>query len=1262
MHLLAGDTERIDDGDAAVDLDQSPGDIVILSAADSELAALAAVARGRASETTIRFANLGRLSHPLSVDLYVEKTLSAARLVVVRLMGGHGYWPYGIERLRALARGGGPRLVVVPGEDSWDAHLEAFSTGSTEDARVVWRYLVEGGEENCRRALGFLDHLIGRGERPPPPLVLAHAGCYWPGAGEIGKDELIQRLVPGLPAAAIIFYRALVLGNSTAPIDALIAELADAGLDVLPVFVTSLKDRQSAEFLDDIFAAVPPAIVLNTTSFAVSGLGATHSGTVLDRPGRPVLQVVLAGSSEEAWQESTRGFGPRDLTMNVVLPEVDGRVLTRAVSFKADMPLDAQGRSRGTTYRPVADRVRFVAAQAAAWVRLANKAAKDRRIAIVLSNYPDRDGRLANGVGLDTPESAARIGAAFREGGYEVSGFPASGADLMARLLAGPTNAKGGEGGERLSLADYCRFFDALPEPVRASLTARWGAPKDDPFFEGGAFRLAVHRFGNVVVGIQPARGYGVDPKATYHDPDLVPPHHYLAFYAWLRRAFDTDAMVHLGKHGNLEWLPGKALGLSEICWPEVALGATPLVYPFIVNDPGEGSQAKRRASAVIVDHLMPAMTRAEIHGPLAELETLIDEYYVAAGVDKRRRDYLAGEALALAERHGLDRDLGFSRGEDGEALRALDAHLCELKELQIRDGLHILGASPVDRQRIDTLVAIARVPRSGGRPEDASLHRAIADDLDLDFDPLDCDAASDWRGPRPDELARLSDAPWRSAGDTVERIEVLAANLVGGVCQAKIVTPAKAGVQAVARRVGDLRMDSGLRRNDDRGTRQDWENTQAVLEWIASDLAPALDRSGDREIGSVLTALDGRFVPPGPSGAPTRGRPDVLPTGRNFYSVDVRGVPTAAAWTLGKAAAEALVLRYFQDEGEWPRSIAFSAWATSNMRTGGDDVAQVMALIGAQPVWEKGTGRVTGFRVMSLSELGRPRIDVTMKISGMFRDAFPGQIDLIDSAIRAVADLDENAAANPIADATRRTGDATRIFGAKPGAYGAGMQALIDEGVWDTRKDFANAFVAWGGFAYGAGLQGEAAAERLTERLAATDAVFQAQDNREHDILDSDDYYQFMGGLAATVEILKGTAPRIYHGDHARPEKPVVRALGEEIARVVRGRAANPKWIAGMMRHGYKGAFEMAATVDYLFAFAAMTNAVQNHHFDQLYDAYIADQAVSGFIAEVNAPVLAEMAARFREAIDRGLWAPRLNSAYDRLSALIDARREAAE
>jgi cobaltochelatase CobN len=445
---------------------------------------------------------------------------------------------------------------------------------------------------------------------------------------------------------------------------------------------------------------------------------------------------------------------------------------------------------------------------------------------------------------------------------------------------------------------------------------------------------------------------------------------------------------------------------------------------------------------------------------------------------------------------------------------------------------------------------------------------------------------------------------------------------------------------------------------------------TRAVLDWIREQLAPAINASGDAEIAALLRGLDGRFVKPGPSGAPTRGRPDVLPTGRNFFAVDVRAVPTPSAWRIGRLAAERLVEHHWQETGEWPRAIALSAWGTANMRTGGDDVAQALALIGARPLWDEATGRVTGFAVIPLSELKRPRIDLTLRVSGLFRDAFPTQMDLIDRAIRAVADLDEPDEANPIAAnaraATRaleakgipsvqaRREATSRVFGSKPGAYGAGLQALIDEGGWDTRGDLADAYLSWGGYAYGGGLEGEAARDMFAERLAQTDLVAQAQDNREHDILDSDDYYQFMGGLAATVQTLRGQAPRIAHVDTSRPEAPMARNLSHEISRVVRGRAANPKWIAGVMRHGYKGAFEIAATVDYLFGFAASTDAVGNHHFDQLFAAYLEDVRVRDFMTEANPAALHETAARFDEAIRRGLWAPRSNSARNLIAELL--------
>ena len=735
---------------------------------------------------------------------------------------------------------------------------------------------------------------------------------------------------------------------------------------------------------------------------------------------------------------------------------------------------------------------------------------------------------------------------------------------------------------------------------------------------------------------MQPARGYNIDPLKTYHDAALVPPHGYLAFYAWLRTSLDVHAVVHMGKHGNLEWLPGKALALSAECFPEVALGALPHLYPFIVNDPGEGSQAKRRAQAVIIDHLTPPLTRAESYGPLAELEQLVDEYYDAAGMDPRRLRHLARAILELSRRIGLDRDCGIgdSEGEDA-ALAKLDNYLCELKELQIRDGLHIFGESPRGAQLVDLLVALTRLPRGKGEGGDASLLRALAADLAIGrgFDPLDCALGEPWRGARPRALD--GPEPWRSNGDTVERLERLARALVAGA------SVPEAG----------------------------WARTRAVLQEIEDRLRPALAASGAAELAGLLAGLEGRFVEPGPSGAPTRGRLDVLPTGRNFYSLDSRTVPTPAAWQLGWKSAGLLLERHRQEHGEWPQALALSAWGTSNMRTGGDDIAQALALMGVRPSWDAASRRVTGFEVLPLSILDRPRVDVTLRISGFFRDAFPSQIDLVDSAARAVAALEEPPELNPLAarvekdagalvsqgvdEATARRRAGHRVFGSKPGAYGAGLQALIDERCWEEEGDLARAYLAWGGYAYGAGAEGAAEHRLFERRLAAVDGVVHNQDNREHDLLDSDDYYQFEGGLAAAVRHLSGREPAVYHNDHSRPERPQIRTLGEEVARVVRARVVNPKWIAGVMRHGYKGAFEMAATVDYLFAFAATARAVGDHHFDAVYEAYLADERVRGFLTDNNPAAAREIAERLLEAEARGLWRPRSNSAHPHLAAL---------
>jgi cobaltochelatase CobN len=1237
MHLLVAQKGSLSDGDEAVDLGQSPGDVLFLSAADTELASIAA-ARQMTGGLKWRLASLSDLKHPMSVDTFVARMARHAKLVIVRALGGASYFSYALESLHAASVAHGFKIAALPGDDRPDPGLESLSTLEPAEWERLWGYLIEGGAENARGLVEFAEALITGEERPAPAAPLLKAGLWHPTASNPALADLRKSWRAGAPVATICFYRALVQSGQTAPVAALCEALADAGVNALPVFVSSLKDPVSVGTVEAIFAEAAPDVVINATGFAVSSPGGETKGTVLESTGAPVLQVVFAGGSREAWAGSQQGLTSRDLAMHVALPEVDGRVLSRAVSFKSAARYDEMVEANIVTHAPDPDRVAFVAELAARWARLRRTAPAERRVAIVLANYPNRDGRIANGVGLDTPAGTVEVLRAMEAAGYATGELPADGDALVAALKAGPTNALREEriGGVALALEDYRAFFAGLDASIQSAVTERWGAPEADPFFREGTFRLALLHFGNVVVGIQPARGYNIDPKASYHAPDLVPPHGYLAFYAWLRESVDAHAVIHMGKHGNLEWLPGKALALSRACYPEAVLGPMPHVYPFIVNDPGEGTQAKRRTSAVIIDHLTPPLTRAESYGPLKDLEALVDEYYEASGHDPRRLKLLKGQILDLVRDIGLDQDAGIAPGDDDDlALEKLDAWLCDLKEMQIRDGLHIFGKSPEGGLLTDLTVALARIKR-GDRPGEDSLHRAIARDLGLSgFDPLDCAMAAPWTGVRPDALRAVSDDPWRSNGDTVERIELLAIELVSGR----------------------------------RPVPQAWNATTAVMDEIVDRIRPSIEACGKAEIDGLMTALDGRFVQPGPSGAPTRGRPDVLPTGRNFYSVDSRAVPTPAAWELGQKSAELLIMRHVQDHGEWPTSMALTAWGTSNMRTGGDDIAQALALIGARPVWDPASRRVTGYEIIPLAMMNRPRVDVTLRISGFFRDAFPDQIALFDRAVRAVAALDEDEADNPLAARARaesarliETGmdDAEadrrasfRVFGSKPGAYGAGLQALIDEGGWTDRVDLAEAFVVWGGYAYGAGEEGKPARELFEQRLSTVEAVVQNQDNREHDLLDSDDYYQFEGGMTAAVEAARGSRPAIYHNDHSRPERPVIRSLEEEIARVVRGRAANPKWIEGVKRHGYKGAFEMAATVDYLFAFAATTGAVRDAHFDTVYQAYLMDEETLAFLREKNPDALREMAAKFQEAVERGLWTPKSNSAKFALGEL---------
>jgi len=1237
VHLLAAKSGTIDDGLEPFDLSQTPADLLFISSADSELTAISEAITETNHQTSVRLASLNHLQHPMSVDLHLEKTVSKCKLVIIRVLGGLGYWQYGVEQYSSVLRENNIPIAFLPGDDKPDPELRGLSTLNDTDYDQLWGYLVEGGLENTGNFLKYTNSILKGNMHPPSPKPVLKAGVYWPGEGITTPKEVHKHWKPDQHVVPIVFYRALIQGVGLNPVNRLVKALLKDNLNPLPIFVASLKDPLCQATIETIFDQHPPTVILNSTAFSVNSLNSDHVRPVnpltsVSANKAPVFQVIFSSSTEEVWESELNGLSGRDIAMNVALPEVDGRILSRAVSFKGESFYDEMTECSITTYRARGDRITFVSSLAKNWCALRQVQNEHSRPAFIMANYPNRDGRLANGVGLDTPESLITVSKELTKHGYKLDNFPKSSADLMKKLTSGPTNWLPDRvkrlGGEFYPLDDYIHEYKKLPYEFRSKIESRWGSPENDPFIKFSSkklhkkkikgFALSIHRFDNVIVGLQPARGYNIDAKETYHSPDLMPPHNYIAFYFWIRFEFKAHAIVHMGKHGNLEWLPGKSLALSNSCAPEAILGPTPHIYPFIVNDPGEGTQAKRRSQAVIIDHLTPPMARAETYGPLRELEGLIDEYYEAHSIDQRRATILQKEILSLTGSSGLSDDIGLVGGGDENDLAKLDAYLCDLKEAQIRDGLHIFGLSPSGSLARDLIISLTRLPRNDGREGDASLTQAIANDLNLNMNTLDANMAQSWEGPFPRELEDIIEDKWRSFGDTIERVEIFAQKLLEG----EVKSPGS--------------------------------QTNHVLGKINIEVQPTVSKCGESEILGILNALNGEFIQPGPSGAPTRGRLDVLPTGRNFYSVDSRAMPTITAWNIGWKSANLLLEKHLQDNGDWLRTILLSAWGTSNMRTGGDDIAQCLALMGAKPKWDDMSKRVTGFEILPLSVLGRPRVDVTLRISGFFRDAFPQLISLVDSAATAIMNLDEPVEQNLAAARFKSGEDRTRVYGAKPGAYGAGLQALIDERIWNSKSDLGAAYIEWGSYAYGKDSNGKKKTEDFETRLKQTEAIVQNQDNREHDILDSDDYYQFEGGAAAAVSTLQGIDRPIYHNDHSRPERPIIRTLEEEISRVVRSRVVNPKWINGVKRHGYKGAFEMAATLDYLFAFSATTGAVKSHHFDLTYEAYLEDVETFNFIKDNNQSALFEMAQKFKEALDRGLWRPKSNSARALLEKLI--------
>jgi cobaltochelatase CobN len=1186
--------------------------VLLLSTSDTDLIT------ARASAAAYRWANPTRLG-PGELNGLID----GAAVVVIRVLGGYR----ALQKTIDTALGSGVPSIVVSGEQAPDADLMERSTAPAGIALQTHIYLAQGGVANLRQLHAFLcDTLLmtGFGFAAPADtpswgvldrVCTTASGCPGcPGgvACFTGMESARAAVPADAPTIAVLYYRAQQLAGNTAYVEALCCAIERAGARPLPVYCTSLRtpEPELLELLSGVDAMVVTVLAAGAAVPAmVTAGGDDDSWNVkhLAALDIPILQGLCLTSSRATWAASDNGLSPRDVATQVAVPEFDGRIIAVPFSFKE---IDAEGL---ISYVPDPERCARVAGLAVNYATLRRVKAPDKRVALVFSSYPTKYSRIGNAVGLDSPASMLALLNALRDNGYQIGDVPGvesgDGDALMHALIdrggLDPdwlTDAQLAERAIRIPAAAYRVWFETLPGELREAMVKHWGPPPGELFVDrsrdpDGEIAVAAIQSDNIVILVQPPRGFGENPIAIYHDPDLPPSHHYLATYFWLRHGFGAHAVVHMGKHGNLEWLPGKTVGMSANCGPDAALGDLPLIYPFLVNDPGEGTQAKRRAHATIVDHLIPPMARAESYGDTARLEQLLDEHANIAALDPAKLPAIRQQIWTLMSAAKMDHDLGLAERPDDDSfddmLMGVDGWLCEIKDVQIRDGLHVLGAAPTGEAELDMVLSILRARQLfGGEQSMPGLRQALGLAEDGTDDRADVDAAeAQARG----LLAGLQVAGW-DAGH-----------------------------------VDTLTAEPGVAR---------------ILRFAATEVVPRLAGTAG-EITQVLRALDGRYIAAGPSGSPLRGLVNVLPTGRNFYSVDPKAMPSKLAWETGVAMADSLLERYRTDHGEWPTSVGLSVWGTSAMRNSGDDIAEVLALLGVRPIWDDASRRVVDLEVIELDELDRPRIDVTVRISGFFRDAFPHVVTMLDDAVRLVAGLDESLEQNFIrahvqadlaihGDERRST---TRIFGSKPGTYGAGLLQVIDNRNWRDDADLAQVYTTWGGFAYGRDLDGRPAAEDMSMQYRRIVVAAKNLDSREHDIADSDDYFQYHGGMIATVRALTGQAPTAYIGDNTRFDTVRTRTLTEETARVFRARVVNPRWMAAMRRHGYKGAFEMAATVDYLFGYDATAGVMADWMYEQLTESYVLDPENRKFMNESNPWALHGMAERLLEAAGRGMW-----------------------
>lgn len=1170
-----------------------------------------------------------------------------ADAVVVTLMGGKSSCPVWEKLIVALGKsrrdGKAPHFHVQPtgaNDESWSVasqYADGMEQGHWRDLNKYYRH---GGQANIGQFLRLLCNVATGTELPlKPPERLPTEGIYhpdWPGSPSL--ESYLASLAPDKPLIGLWFYQSLWVNHAVSHIDALIRCVEKHGGQVLPVFHYRFHDKvvgnKGADYVVEHFFCRDgkPIIdaLLNPMMFSL-GMAAPEYQGLLERLGVTVIQAVHTMQSAQSWRQSPQGLTPLDITMSIAQPEFDGVLISAPTASKQQTRRDPVSGAVLIEYTPMNDGVEQVVSLAMNWAALRHKANRDKRVAIIFHHYPPRNDRIGCAAGLDSFASVHELLLRMVQQGYQLEKTYQDAAELAQVLVSGMTGDRRWLAPEEMarraaSVAkadEYQPWHQALPRKVRRKMTDDWGEMPGDLFVHKDDLLIPGLINGNVFISMQPPRGYLEQADKLYHDLHLSPPHHYLAYYRWIKHHFKADVVLHIGKHGSLEWLPGKGAGLSRECYPELAIMDLPNVYPYIINDPGEGTQAKRRSAACIIDHMTPVMTNADLYEELAQVDNLVKEYNEARLEDPGKLEILRPMLWAAVQEAELEHDLQISQEEamaDFETfLERVHAYLGDMADTLINDGLHIMGRPPEGNALIACLAQLTRLDNG----EAPSLRQSV-----LAADGHDYDQLLDKRG-------AVVSADGKTGGGIIMEAQDKCLALLAELARRDYEpSQAEAVVQAI---LGHAHPAS-----------------VKALRFAVEEVLPRVLAS-DKEIDACLAAMDGRHVAAGPSGAPSRGQVEVLPTGRNFFSVDPQKIPTPAAWEVGKALGDAMIERHLQDHGRYPDNIGFILWASPTMRSKGDDVAEILWLMGLKPVWQHGSGNVCGLEVIPLQELGRPRLDVTPRISGIFRDAFLNLVELLDKGVQMVAALKEKPAMNYLRahvmddmalyqqdglgeeEAFRQA--TLRLFGAAPGAYGAGVAALVEAKNWKDIHDIGDVFVGWSSHAYGQGVAGvkhERAYRHLLERM---DVTVKNEDSREYDMMSCTDFYSYHGGLIAAVRSVRGQAPESFVGDSSDPKRVKMRTAAEEAKHVFRSRLLNPKWVQGLMRHGYKGAGDISKAVDVAFGWDATADVVDDFMYERLAQRVAFDPEVRQWMNRVNPTALHNITEKLLEAISRGMW-----------------------